>query len=235
MEQYGMAGGRVSSTDAARVDAAANEFLWKTYRWMSLGLAATGVTALLVAGSPAIASVVLGNSIVFYGLIIAELGLVVAFSAKVATMSPAAAATTFLAYSVINGLTLSVIFLAYTASSVAQVFFISAGSFAGLSFVGATTKRDLSAMGRFMFFGLIGLVIATVVNIFWHNPALYWISSYAGVVIFAGLTAYDNQKLKRMYAQRGETGNLALSGALTLYLDFINLFLFLLRLLGKRR
>jgi len=233
MAQFDVAQRR-ALTDAPSEELA-NEFLWKTYRWMSIGLGATGLTALAVSGSPALTALVFGNPFVFYGLLIAELAMVAIFSVKVGSMSESAAITTFLAYSVLNGLTMSFIFMVYTASSVTQVFFISAGSFAGLSFIGATTKRDLSAVGRFVTFGLFGLIIASVVNIFMRSPALYWLTSYAGVGIFAGLTAYDNQRLKTMFAANGERGNLALRGALMLYLDFINLFLFLLRLLGKRR
>jgi uncharacterized protein len=221
--------------DQARAGAAETEFLWKTYRWMSMGLALTGAIAWIVAGSPQLTALVLGNRIVFYGLMLAELGMVVFFSAKASSMTFGSAAALFLGYSALNGLTMSIIFMIYTASSVAQVFFVTAGSFAGLSLYGATTKRDLTAMGQFMVIGLIGIIVASLVNIFLASPAVYWITTYAGVLVFAGLTAYDNQKLRRLYAAQGEAGNLALQGALTLYLDFINLLLMLLRIFGKRR
>ena len=213
----------------------ASEFLWKTYRWMSLGLAATGIVAWMVASSPALLSALLGNKILFYGLLLGELALVFTISARVHRMTAQGAAAMFLLYAALNGVTFSFIFAIYTQSSIAQTFFVTAGAFGGLSFVGATTKKDLSAMGSFMYMGLFGLIIASVVNIFLQSSAVYWISTYAGVVIFAGLTAWDTQKLKTMYAQRGEAGNLAIHGALMLYLDFINLFLMLLRVLGDRR
>lgn len=214
---------------------AVGAFLWKTYRWMSVGLAVTGLFALLVAHTPALTELIFGNRMIFYGLLIGELVMVVAFSAMAARLSFGAAAAMFIAYAAVNGLTLSFIFLIYTSSSVAQVFFITAGSFAGLAFIGATTKRDLSPMRSFLYIGLIGLILASVVNIFLANPAIYWITTYAGVIIFAGLTAYDTQKLKTMFASGGEQGNLAIRGALILYLDFINLLLMLLRIFGRRR
>ncbi|MEZ4272174.1 MAG: Bax inhibitor-1/YccA family protein [Myxococcota bacterium] len=221
--------------DAATQDAAANDFLWKTYRWMSLGLAATGLVAWMVANTPAVANAIFGNPILFYGLFIVEIGMVIAFSAVAHKVSALAATGMFLAYAAVNGLTLGFVFLLYTQSSVASTFFITAGSFAGFSFVGATTKKDLSPIGRFLYMGLIGIIIASVVNIFVASSALGWVVSYAGVAIFAGLTAYDTQKLKRLYAEGGESGNLAVRGALILYLDFINLFLLLLRFFGDRR
>jgi FtsH-binding integral membrane protein len=220
---------------AAADTAAVNDFLWKTYRWMSFGLALTGLVAWVVANTPAVSNVIFTNPMLFYGLLIGEVVMVIAFTRMVSRLSFAQAAAMFLAYSAVNGLTLSFIFLIYTQGSVAQVFFITAGTFAGLSFFGATTKRDLSPMGRFLVFGLIGFLIASVVNIFLASGPLYWIITYAGVAIFAGLTAYDTQKLKNIYAAQGEGGNLALRGALILYLDFVNLMLLLLRILGRRR
>ena len=220
---------------AAAGAAAVNAFLWRTYRWMSVGLGLTGVVAYVVAATPAVHEVIFGNPMLFYGLLIGEVLMVIAFSRMVHRVPFGTAAAMFLAYSAVNGLTLSFIFLLYTQSSVAQVFFVTAGAFAGLSFVGATTKKDLSGIGRFLIMGLIGLIIASVVNLFLASPAIYWITTYAGVLIFAGLTAYDTQKLKKAFATHGDRGNLALHGALILYLDFINLMLFLLRLLGRRR
>lgn len=210
--------------------------MWTTYRWMALALSITGLTAYTVANTPAIRELIWGNRMLVYGLMIAELILVVAFTRAAQRLTAAGAAAMFLGYSVLNGVTLSVIFLAYTQASIAQAFFVSAAAFAALSAYGATTKRDLSPVGQFMFVGLVGLVIASVVNMFFNNPAVYWISTYAGVLIFAGLTAYDNQKLRQMYAYAGGgAGNLALVGALTLYLDFVNMFLFTLRLFSDRR
>lgn len=215
--------------------AAASAFLFSVYRWMALGLAVTGVTAWYVAQSQAAVELIFGNRLTFFGLIIAQLALVVAFTPVAVRASAGAAAAMFLAYSALTGVTFSSIFLRYTQASVAQVFFVSAGAFAGLAFVGATTKRDLSAVGRFMMMGLIGLIIASVVNFWLQSPAVYWVSTYAGVLIFAGLTAYDTQRLRDMYLTEGAGGNLALRGALVMYLDFVNLFLMLLRLFGNER
>jgi uncharacterized protein len=214
---------------------ASTAFLWRTYRWMSVGLAVTGVVALLVVGNPALTQLIFGNRILFFGLLIGELAMVLAFSGLVGRVSPGVAVAMFLSYAALNGLTMSFIFLVYTGSSVAQVFFVTAGSFAGLSFVGAVTHRDLSPMRSFLVIGLFGVIIGSIVNIFLNNPAIYWITTYAGTLIFAGLTAYDTQRLKMLYATVGEQGNLALQGALVLYLDFVNLFLMLLRIFGRRR
>ena len=223
------------SVEDARAHEGEAAFLWKVYRWMSIGLALTGAIAWLVASTPSLAQAIFERPVVFYGLIIAELVMVVVFAARASRMSFGAAAAMFASYAALNGVTMAMLFLVYTAASVGQVFFVCAGAFAGLSLYGATTKRDLTAVGKFMFIGLVGLVLASVVNIFLKSSAIYWVTTYAGVLVFAGLTAYDNQKLRRMYALQGEAGNLALHGALTLYLDFINLFLMLLRLFGKRR
>lgn len=231
--QYGQDFGGTLAADQAAAEV--NEFMWKTYRWMSLGLAITGLTAWTVANTPSIHQVIFGNPLLFWGMVIAQLGVVIAFSAVATRLSTTVAAAIFLGYSALTGLTLASIFMMYTSASIASTFFVTAGSFAGLSIYGATTKRDLSGLGRFMFFGLIGLILASVVNIFVASSALYWITTYAGVLIFAGLTAYENQKLRQMYREFGEGGNLALRGALILYLDFINLFLYLLRLMGERR
>jgi FtsH-binding integral membrane protein len=213
----------------------ANDFLWVTYRWMSVGLAITGLIAWLVSQSPGALELFVTNRVVFFGLIIAQFGLVIAFSSVAARASTTAAAAMFFSYAAVTGITFSVLFVVYTASSIASTFFVSAGAFAGLSVFGAATKRDLSAIGRFALFAVIGLIIASVVNMFWANSALTWLTTFAGVVIFAALTAYDTQKLKALYASGSAGNNLALRGALTLYLDFINMFLFLLRLFGRRR
>jgi FtsH-binding integral membrane protein len=211
----------------------ANDILWVTYRWMSVGLGITGLVAWLVSQSPAALDLFVGNRLVFYGLLIAQLGLVFAFSSVAARSTTAVVAAMFFAYAAITGLTFSVIFLVYTRSSIASTFLVTAGTFAGISVFGAVTKRDLSGVGRFALFALIGLIIASVVNIFLHSSALMWLTTFAGIAIFAALTAYDTQKLKALYAA-GAGGNLALRGALTLYLDFINMFLFLLRIFGQR-
>jgi FtsH-binding integral membrane protein len=211
----------------------------KVYLWMTLALVITAITAYGVATSPAAIQFILGNRIVFFGLIIAEFALVFAVGGMINKLSITTATLLFTLYSVVNGATLSIVLLAYTQESVTQVFFITAGTFAAMSAVGYLTKRDLSSVGRILFMALIGLIIATVVNIFWKNSGFMAILNYLGVLIFVGLTAYDTQKIKNMLLTAedgGEVGQkMALLGALTLYLDFINLFLYLLRILGKSR
>lgn len=212
-----------------------SDALWATYRWMAAGLGVTGLVAMLVASSPAALDIILGNRLVFYVLLFAQLGLVLAFNTAAIRASTAAVAAMFFAYAALTGTTLSVIFLVYTASSIASVFFVTAGAFAGLSVVGLVTKRDLSAVGRFAIFALIGIILASLVNIFIASSGLNLLVSIAGVLIFAALTAYDTQKLKQLFASGEVHANMPLVGALMLYLDFINMFLFLLRLFGRRR
>jgi uncharacterized protein len=209
--------------------------LWKTYQWMAAGLGITGLVAMGVASSTDAINFLISNRLVFYVLLFAQLGLVFGFNAAARRASTAVVAAMFFAYAALTGVTLSLIFLIYTASSIAAVFFITAGSFAGLSAVGLITKRDLSAIGRFAIFALIGLILASIVNIFLASTGLNFIISFVGVLIFAGLTAYDTQKLKELFASGEVHANMSLVGALTLYLDFINMFLFLLRLFGRRR
>lgn len=210
----------------------------KVYVWMTLALLITGFTAYAVATSPALLMAIVGNRFVLLGLIVAELALVVGISGAINRLSLTAATLMFVLYSVINGATLSVVFLAFTMSSITSVFFITAGTFATMALVGYTTKKDLTSMGRMLFMALIGLVIATVVNMFMRNSGLDMILNYVGVLVFVGLTAYDTQKIKEQLMMAGDAGEawqkMALVGALTLYLDFINLFLYLLRILGKR-
>jgi FtsH-binding integral membrane protein len=225
----------IHPVEAVGVHADEAAFFARTYRWMVGGLTLTGVVASIVAGTPALSEAIFSRPFVFYGLMIAEFAMVVGFAARASRMSVVAAGVLFMSYAALNGLTLSMLFMIYTGRSVAQVFFISAAAFGGLAFYGATTKRDLTAMGHFLFIALIGLVIATVVNLFMRSTALAWITSSLGVVIFAGLTAYDHQKLRRIHADQGDTRNLSLQGALTLYLDFVNLFVQLLFVFGKRR
>lgn len=224
-----------ASRPAVTTSSTVSDQLWVTYRWMSLGLAITGLTAMGVAHSEAAIELILGNRIVFYVLLFAQLGMVMAFAPVARRASTAATAAMFAAYAGLTGLTMSVIFLVYTAQSIASTFFITAGAFAGLSAFGAITKRDLGVVGRFLIFALFGLVIAMIVNMFVMSSAASLGISIVGVVIFAGLTAYDTQKLKELYASGEAHANLPLVGALTLYLDFINMFLFLLRLFGRRR
>ena len=210
----------------------------KVYVWMTLALAITGFTAYGVATSPGILQAIYTNQILFWGLIIAEFALVFGVSAAINRLSLTTATLMFILYSVINGALLSYIFLAYTASSVATVFFITAGTFGAMALIGYTTKADLSSMGKILFMALIGLIIATIVNVFVKSDGLTMIPSYVGVLIFVGLTAYDTQKIKQMLMQAPDASEsaqkMALLGALTLYLDFINLFIYLLRIFGRR-
>jgi len=210
----------------------------KVYVWMTLALVITGFTAYGVASSPGIMMTIATNRFLFFGLIGAELLLVIGITSAINRLSLATATLLFVLYSVINGATLPFIFAVYTMSSIANVFFITAGTFAVMAFIGYTTKTDLSSMGKILMMGLIGLIIATLVNLFLKSTGLALIVSYVGVLIFVGLTAYDTQKIKQMLMQAEDTGEtaqkIALIGALSLYLDFINLFLYLLRIFGKR-
>jgi FtsH-binding integral membrane protein len=223
------------STPAAYESTAATEaaFVAKVYRWMAAGLALTGLCAYAVVSSPGLLHVIVGNPIVFFGLLIGELVMVVAFTRIVRSATFGTAAAMFLAYCAISGLTFSVIFLAYTRESIAATFFITGGTFAAMAAYGTLTKKDLSSWGQFLTMGLIGVIIAMVVNFFLHSDAMSFVISCAGVVVFTGLTAYDAQKI-RAFAHAGDE-RLALHGALALYLDFVNLFLMLLRLFGRRR
>jgi len=218
-----------------------NSFIQSVYNWMAVGLGLTGITAFTVANSPAMMQLIFGNRLLFFGLIIAELVLVFSISARVDKMQASTATALFILYAVLNGLTLSVIFLAYTASSIASTFFICAGTFLACSIYGMMTKRDLTSMGGFLMMGLIGIIIASVVNMFVQSSGMAMVISYIGVLLFVGLTAYDTQKLKHMAMTQpdGLDGAVlrkgAILGALSLYLDFINLFLMLLRIFGGSR
>ena len=216
----------------------ASTLMRSVYYWMAGALVITGLTAMLVAGNEALMTAIFNNSAILWGLIIAEFALVVALSAAINKMSFAMATIMFIVYSVLNGVTLSSIFVVYTMGSIASTFFVTAGMFAATAVFGTVTKKDLSGIGRFAFMALIGLIIASVVNVFLHSEMFYWLTTFAGVVIFAGLTAWDAQKIEQLFAEQYEvnesTQKLALLGSLTLYLDFINLFLYLLRIFGKR-
>ncbi|HET9832233.1 MAG TPA: Bax inhibitor-1/YccA family protein [Vicinamibacterales bacterium] len=215
----------------------ANEFLTQVYGWMCAGLGVTAVTAWLVAGSPTVVHALVTNRALFWVLAIAQLGIVLVLSARVQQLAVSAAAVLFIGYSVITGTTMSFVLLAYTGTSVAATFVIAAGMFAALAFYGISTKRSLDGLGQFLFMGLIGVVLATIVGVFWQNSAVEFAVSLIGVLVFSGLTAYDAQRLKTMALQsayRGTTTT-AVVGALSLYLDFANLFLFLLRFTGDRR
>jgi len=211
----------------------------KVYLWMALAMVITGLTSYYVATSPALLQLIYANSAILWGLIIGELALVFGLSAAINKLSLPVATLMFVLYSVLNGATLSSIFLVYTESSIASVFGITAITFAVMAVYGYFTKKDLTSWGRILFMGLIGIIIASVVNIFVKSSGLNLIISYIGVLLFVGLTAYDSQKIKEMFMQAPDAGEgmqkLALLGALTLYLDFINLFLYLLRILGSSR
>ena len=212
----------------------------KVYRWMAFALAVSGFCAWIVGNSPGLTEVLVRNPIVFLILIFAEFGLVLGIGAGINKLSAATASALLILYSALNGITLSVVFLAYTTASIVQVFGITAATFAVMATVGTVTKKDLTSLGGFLFMALFGLIIASVVNLFWANDTLYWICTYAGVAIFIGLTAYDTQKIRKMYlaTDPGDTeriGRIAVIGALELYLDFVNLFLYLLRIFGRRR
>lgn len=218
---------------------ASSIFLAKVFNWMAMGLGLTGFIAYFTAASGLSRAIV--ASPLFMVLIFVELGLVFYLSARIEKIQASTAAGLFIGYSALNGLTLSTVFLAYTSSSIAGTFFITAGMFGAMALYGLVTKRDLSGLGSFLFMGLIGIIIASLVNLFLRNSGLDWIISFLGVGIFTGLTAYDVQKIKRM----GEEGILeqgeaavkkgSILGALALYLDFINLFLMLLRFFGGSR
>ncbi|MDD5641492.1 MAG: Bax inhibitor-1/YccA family protein, partial [Syntrophales bacterium] len=184
-----------------RVAVVQGAFIRRVYNWMALGLAATALIALYTAGNPALLKFIFGNTLVFFGLIIAELGLVIWLSAGINRMQFSTASAMFFVYSALNGLTLSVIFLTYTRASIASTFFVTAGTFGVMSLYGYTTKKDLSSWGSFFFMGLIGIIIASVVNIFLKSPMVYWVVTYAGILVFVGLTAYDTNKLKQMAMQ----------------------------------
>lgn len=211
----------------------------KVYVWMTLALVLTGITAFGVASSPSLMMTIFQTPAIMWGLIIAELIIVIAISTAINRLSLTTATLLFVLYSVLNGATLSLIFAVYTMSSIANVFFITAGTFGVMAAYGYFTKRDLSSWGKLLLMALIGLIIATLVNVFLVKSSGFdLILSYAGVLIFVGLTAYDTQKIKQMLAMQTDMGEgaqkVALLGALSLYLDFINLFLYLLRIFGRR-
>jgi FtsH-binding integral membrane protein len=214
-------------------------FLARVYVWMAAGLLVTAGAAFATLSSPTLLRAVFGNKVVFFGLMIAELGLVVWLSGMVGRLSSTAAGAVFVLYSALNGLTLSVVFLAYTSASIVSTFVVTAGMFGAMSVYGLVTKRELDGLGSFAFMGLIGVVLASVVNIFLRSDAVGFVISCVGVIVFTALTAYDTKKLRMMAMAvdgTSEEGKRAsISGALRLYLDFINLFLMLLRFFGNRR
>jgi FtsH-binding integral membrane protein len=214
----------------------ANAFLSAVYGWMGVGLVITAATAWWVASSPAVMGAILSNRALLWGLMIAQLVIVFVLSARVQQLTAAAASVLFVIYAALTGATLSIVLLAFTGESVATTFLVTAGMFGGLATYGTITKRSLSGFGQFLFMGLIGLVLASIVGLFWHNDGFQFILSLIGILIFSGLAVYDAQRLKLMaLATPSGQSAYAIAGALALYLDFTNLFLFLLRFTGNRR
>jgi len=218
-------------------DERVSAFLTRVYAWMFVGLLVTAGTAFAVASSPTLTQALIGNRLVFWVAIFAQIGVVFFLSARVAKMASTTAAGLFLLYSVLVGVTSSVVLLVYTATSIFSAFVVTAGMFGATAAYGTLTKRSLAGVGQFMFMGLIGIILASIVGIFWQNDMLQFVISVVGVIVFTGLTAWDAQRLKQMAVAMpdGRSGTFAVVGALSLYLDFINLFFFLLRLTGNRR
>lgn len=236
MDRYPRSNGSI----VERANSGIQAYMAQVYGWMTCGLLLTAVVAWYAANTPAILNFIFSSQITFFGLIIVQLGLVFVISGMVNRLSGSMATSLFMLYSALTGLTLSSILIMYTGASIASTFIICAGMFGAMSFYGYTTKRDLSGMGSMLFMGLIGIVLASIVNIWLKSPALMWAVTYIGVLVFVGLTAYDTQKLKNMGAQldpndRDSFRKYSIVGALTLYLDFINLFLMLLQIFGNRR
>jgi len=226
--------------------AAFSSLMTRVYIWMTTALCITAGAAFLTVSSPAMLNLIYGNSVAIWVLFIAEIGLVMGVSSAINRLSPTTATALFLLYALINGLTLSVIFFAYDLGAITQAFAASALTFGAMSIYGMTTERDLSSLGSYLFMGLIGLIIASIINVFWANSIMDAIITYVGVFIFVGLTVYDTQRIKQMsqaaqsaaqtgYGDVALPSRIAILGALTLYLDFINLFLYILRLFGRSR
>ena len=218
-------------------DERVSSFLSKVYGWMFIGLLITSGTALAVASSETLIRALLVNRLVFFALIIGQFVLVFYLSARVHRVQPATAAGLFMLYSALTGITSSLVLLVYTGASIVSTFIVTAGMFGATALFGTVTKRSLAGLGQFMFMGLIGLILASIVGLFWQNDALQFVISVVGVLVFTGLTAWDAQRLKQMAVALpdGRVGSYAVVGALSLYLDFINLFFFLLRFTGSRR
>lgn len=222
----------VGDATPARVTA----FLRAVYAWMFIGLAITATIAAAIASTPVFVQTVASNPLLFVGALVAELGVVFYLSARVQKLTPNAATILFVLYAALNGVTLSVLTLVYSGSSIATTFAVTAGMFGALAIFGSTTKRSLAGAAQFLYMGLIGLVLASLLRLFWHNDALEFLISVVGVIVFTGLTAWDAQRLKQMAAgPQAVNGSYAIMGALSLYLNFINLFLILLRIQGGRR
>ena len=229
----------MQNTSLSSLELVRRGFISKVYGWMAAALMITALVSMWTAMTPALFHIIAGNQILFILLLVAEVGLVFYLSARIHKMSVAQAHVSFIAYSILNGLTLSIIFMVYTQASLATTFFVTAGTFGAMSLYGFTTKTDLTSLGNLCFMALIGIILASVVNMFFASPALYLITTYVGILIFVGLTAYDTQKLKIMSQTLDEASDegkkAAIMGALALYLDFINLFLMLMRIFGRRR
>ena len=228
-----MGGTVAGAATAERVTA----FLRKVYGWMFFGLGITALVAYGLMGTPGLVQSLVANHLVFLALFAAQIGLVFFLSARVDRIAPSTAAMLFVIYSALTGVTFSVLLLAYTGASITTTFVVTAGMFGALAVFGTTTTRSLAGAGQFFFMGLVGLILASIVGMFWNNDALQFLISVVGVIVFTGLTAWDAQRLKEMAASvpAERVGAYAIVGALSLYLDFINLFLFLLRFLGGRR
>lgn len=227
-----------AEAQAAEIDVGLRQYMLQVYNYMASGVALTGIVAYLVAATPALTNALFGNPIMPWVVMLAPLGMVFFLSARIHAMSFGAAQISFWIFAGLMGLSLSTIFLVFTGESIARVFFITAGTFAAMSLYGYTTKRDLTKIGSFLFMGLIGIIIASIVNIFVGSTALQFAISVIGVLVFVGLTAYDTQKIKEMYWEADDSeihGKKAIMGSLTLYLDFINLFVLLMQLFGARR
>ena len=227
-----------AEAQAAEIDVGLRQYMLQVYNYMASGVALTGIVAYIVAATPALTQALFGNPIMPWVVMLAPIGLALYFGARIHAMSFSTAQMIFWIFAGLMGLSLATVFLVYTGESIARVFFITAGTFAAMSLYGYTTKRDLTKFGSFLMMGLIGIIIASVVNIFVGSTALQFAISVIGVLVFVGLTAYDTQKIKETYweADDSEThGKKAIMGALNLYLDFINLFVMLLQLFGARR
>jgi len=228
-----------SPGNMANLDASVeSKFFTMVYMWMSAGLAVTAGVALAIANTPSLRAWAMSGPVLIVSFLV-EFGLVIAISGAINRISAAVATAMFILYSAINGFVLSVVFLMYTSASLGGTFIVTAGAFGAMSLYGYVTKRDLTRLGSLLFMALIGLVLASLVNLFWHNSMLYWIVTYTGVLIFVGLTAFDTQRLRAVATQTQNdprlASRMAVVGSLVLYLDFINLFLLLLRLMGNRR
>ena len=222
---------------AESMTAQVSAFLAAVYGWMCAGLALSAATAWLIVRSPVLVDALTANRFLFWGLMIAQLGIVFVLSARVQQLAASTAALLFILYSALTGVTISFVLLIFTAESVAGTFLVAAAMFGALAAYGTLTRRNLAGFGQFLFMGLTGVLLASIVGLFWHSDALQFVLAFIGVIVFAGLAAYHAQQLKAMAltARDGQTGSYAIVGALSLYLDFINLFLFLLRFTGSRR